>query len=177
LPFRKFIRFWAARACAAAAVALVGLAMSEEEVPPAVREALLHVFTMLDRSGTTQIDQREVGFLMNKLLNRNLDEMAISEIMSEICDSDAPGVGIDFDSFLKALGPVISKSSEDELDRKAFAAMDADNSGCISAPELAPLMSQVAGHKMPDSQVKQVLELAAGVCSPARTAALLLTNC
>ena len=131
-------------------------------VDPAVRAQLLAVFSMLDRSGTHQIDQREVGYLMNRLLGRNLDEMVLSEIMSEVCDSDAPGVGIDFEAFVKTMGPVIAGATDDQLNQRAFAAMDADASGCISAPELAPLMSAVAGMKLPESQVKQVLDLAAG---------------
>ena len=92
----------------------------------------------------------------------NLDEMQLAEIMSEVCDSDAPGVGIDFDSFCAALAPVIDGKSDDELNQMAFAAMDADKSKCISGAELQPLMSTVAGANLPDSQVKQVLELASG---------------
>ena len=37
-----------------------------------------------------------------------------------------------------------------------------DKSKCISGAELQPLMSTVAGANLPDSQVKQVLELASG---------------
>ena len=131
-------------------------------VDAATREKLMGVFTMLDRNGSLTIDQREIGFLMNKLLNRNLDEMVLSEIMSEVCDSDAPGVGVDFESFVNALGPIIQGASEEELNKKAFSALDADGSGCISTSELAPLMSAVAGTNLPASQVSEVLALAAG---------------
>ena len=125
------------------------------------RAKLLEVFTMLDRNGSMQIDQREIGYLMNKLLGRQVDEMVLAEIMSEVCDSDAPGVGIDFDTFCKVLGPIIQNSSEDALNQMAFKAIDSDGSGCVSTAELAPLMSAVAGG-MAESKVKEVLELAAG---------------
>ena len=96
-------------------------------VDPELKAQLMQVFTMLDRNGSMQIDQREVGYLLNKLLGRQVDEMTLSEIMSEICDSDAPGVGIDFESFCKALGPILSGSSEDDLNKRAFEAM------CVAA--------------------------------------------
>ena len=171
-------------------------------VDPELKAQLMQVFTMLDRNGSMQIDQREVGYLLNKLLGRQVDEMTLSEIMSEICDSDAPGVGIDFESFCKALGPILSGSSEDDLNKRAFEAMcvaaaaffhrtmtrvfeffhasrvlrracrlcspvashlrrDADGSGCITAAELAPIMTTVAG-AMPESQVNQILQVSAG---------------
>ena len=95
------------------------------------KATLLEVFSMLDRSGTTQIDMREVGYLLNKLCGRNLDEMVLSEIMSEVCDSDAPGQGIDFDSFCAALGPILGES-EEELNKRAFSAM------CVPCPAGLP---------------------------------------
>jgi len=129
-------------------------------VDDATKAKLMEVFTTLDRNGSLQIDQREVEKLVNKLLNRNMDDMAIAEIMSEINDSDAPGQGIDFDSFVRALAPVAS-ASEAELNDMAFTAMDADGSGCISVAELSPLMSAVAGG-MSEASIKTALELAAG---------------
>ena len=132
-----------------------------DALSPDVKKQLMDVFTMLDRTGSLQIGQREILYLLNKLLGKNCDEMLVSEIMSELLDSDAPGVGIDFETFCKALGPVIANASEDKLNDRAFAAIDADGSGCINTVELAPLMSAVAGN-MPDSKVKEVLDLAAG---------------
>ena len=137
-------------------------AMSDAEVPKEVKAQLLKVFSMLDRNGSLQIDLKEVGHLMNKLLGFNKDEMAISEIMTEICDSDAPGSAIDFEAFCKALGPVIAAASEEELNKRAFEAMDSDGSKCISATELAPLMSNVAGSRITEKEVDQVLEISAG---------------
>ena len=55
--------------------------MAAASVSPAVREQLLRVFSILDRSGSQQIDQRGVGFLLNKLFNRNMDEMSLAEVM------------------------------------------------------------------------------------------------
>ena len=126
-----------------------------------MKKHLLEVFTMLDRNGSQQIDMKEVGYLMNKLLGRNLDEMVLGEIMSEICNSDAPGVGIDFENFCKAMAPVLVGASEEDLNKIAFRSMDSDGSGCISMMELAPLMTCVAG-TMPESKVKEVLTLTAG---------------
>lgn len=134
--------------------------MQAPDVDPVMRAKLMEVFTMLDRNGSMQLDQREVGYLLNKLLGNNLDEMTLAEIMSEICDSDSPGVGIDFDMFVKAMAPVLSASPE-ELNQRAFQALDADGSGCIATAELAPLMSAVAGN-MAESKVHEVLQLAAG---------------
>ena len=85
-----------------------------------------------------------------------------SEIMSEVCDSDAPGVNLDFETFCKSLGPVLQNTSVDELDKRAFEAMDADGSGTIDAKELAPLMSLVAGQRMTNAQAEEVLALSAG---------------
>ena len=50
----------------------------------------------------------------------------------------------------------------EEINKRAFAAMDVDNSGCISASELRPLMSAVAGTKMTQQQADDVLSIAAG---------------
>ena len=41
------------------------------EVSPEIRQALLDVFSVLDRNGSMQIDQKEIGFLMNKMLHFN----------------------------------------------------------------------------------------------------------
>ena len=48
------------------------------EVSPEIRQALLDVFSVLDRNGSMQIDQKEIGFLMNKMLHFNLTELEIS---------------------------------------------------------------------------------------------------
>ena len=137
------------------------------EVSPEIRQALLDVFSVLDRNGSMQIDQKEIGFLMNKMLHFNLTELEISEIMSEVCDSDAPGVGIDFDMFVKALGPALSACSEEELNKLAFEALDEHKTGTLSMGDVAPVMSAVAGAnvarartKLPASHVTEVVSLA-----------------
>ena len=137
------------------------------EVSPEIRQALLDVFSVLDRNGSMQIDQKEIGFLMNKMLHFNLTELEIAEIMSEICDSDAPGVGIDFDMFVKALGPALSACSEEELNKLAFEALDEHKTGTLSMGDVAPVMSAVAGEnvarartKLPASHVTEVVSLA-----------------
>ena len=129
---------------------------------PALKESLLQAFTMLDKSGTGELDLKDITRLMNSMLNMGLDEMTLAEIMSEVCDSDAPGVGIDFDSFCNAIAPVLASCSEEELNMRAFTAMDADGSGCISTTELRPLMSAVAGTKITQQQADDVLALCAG---------------
>ena len=137
-------------------------AAAAKEVPAEIRQQLLEVFSMLDKSGRMVLGTREVAFLMNKLLNRNLDEITLAEIIGEICDSDAPGAGITFDDFVRFMAPLLTGLSDVEIDKKAFEAMDADSSGHIQASELSPLMGAVAGVKMADSKVQQVLKLAAG---------------
>jgi Ca2+-binding EF-hand superfamily protein len=133
-----------------------------DELPPAVKETLLKAFTILDREGSGSLSQRDITRLMNTMLKSDLDEMTLAEIMSEVCDSDTAGVGVTFDMFCKAVGPVIASCSEEEISKRAFAAMDADGSGCISATELRPLMSAVAGTKLTTQQADDVLQLAAG---------------
>jgi Ca2+-binding EF-hand superfamily protein len=132
------------------------------ELSPEVREQLLAVFTILDRNDEQKIDIKGLGFLMNKMLGQKMDDMQLGEILGEVCDSDATGVSIDFDSFCRSLGPVIANASAEELNRKAFEAMDADKSGCISREELAPLMSLAAGEKLSKRQVDEVLTISAG---------------
>ena len=131
-------------------------------LPPHVKEALLNAFTTLDKSGSMQLELKDITRLMNTMLNSDMDEMTLAEIMSEVCDSDAPGVAIDFESFCKAMGPVFASCSEEELAKRAFTAMDVDGSGCISATELRPLMSAVAGTRMTMVQADEVLGLSAG---------------
>jgi len=132
-----------------------------EALPPHIKEALLNAFTALDKSGSMQLEVKDIGRLMNTMFSSQMDDMQLAEIMSEICDSDAPGVAIDFESFCKAMGPVLTSLSDEEVTKRAFAAMDADGSGCISATELAPLMSTVSGTRMREQQVKDVLALTA----------------
>ena len=132
------------------------------ELPPEVREQLLSVFSMLDRNGSGDIELKEIGFLMNKLLGQKKDDDQLMEILSEIADSDVPGASINFDMFCKALGPVMMGSTEDELDQMAFQALDADKSGCINAAELGPIMAHVAGSKLTQQQVGMVLDLTSG---------------
>jgi Ca2+-binding EF-hand superfamily protein len=133
-----------------------------DELPPAVKDSLLKVFTVLDRDGTMSLTLKDITKLMNTMLRSDFDEMQIAEIMSEVCDSDAPGVSISFDMFCRAVGPLLVGCTEDEISQKAFAAMDVDGSGCISASELAPLMSAVAGTRLTKQQTDDVLALAAG---------------
>lgn len=120
----------------------------------------MQAFSMLDTDDTGVLSTKDITRLMNRLMGRKLDEMQIAEIMSEICNSDAPGVTIDFDTFYASLKPVFD-AGEDELNAKAFAAMDLDKSGHIDAKELAPLMSHVAGQKLTQTQVDNVLSLSA----------------
>lgn len=133
-----------------------------DTLPPAAKEQLLHAFTILDRDGTYSLSVKDITRLMNNMLASKLDEMTVAEIMSEVADSDAPGVTIDFESFCKAIAPALTSCSEEEINKRAFAAMDVDNSGCISASELRPLMSAVAGTKMTQQQADDVLSIAAG---------------
>jgi len=136
--------------------------MAEEpSLSPAHEAALRDVFATLDRNGSMSLELKEIGILMNKWLGKNLDDPLLMEIMTEICDSDAPGVTMDFDTFCKAMAPVMA-TSPDEINKRAFAALDTDGSGCISATELAPLMSAMAGGKMSAQQVQAVLAMYAG---------------
>ena len=121
----------------------------------------MKAFTMLDSEDAGSLGVKEITRLMNKLLNRKMDEMQIAEIMSEICDSDAPGVTIDFERFLASLRPAL-EGTEEELNKKAFAAMDADKSGTIDAKELSNLMSHVAGQRLTTTQVENVLQISSG---------------
>lgn len=148
--------------CCSPPTAAAVLLLMSDKLPPAVKEQLLHAFTVLDREHTGSLNVRDITRLMNGMLNSNLDELTLAEIMSEVCDSDAPGVAIDFESFCKAIAPALTSCSEEELSKRAFAAMDADGSGCISAAELRPLMSAVAGTRMSQQQTTDVLALAAG---------------
>lgn len=128
---------------------------------PAHEATLREVFSTLDRNGSMSLELKEIGILMNKWLGKNLDDPQLMEIMTEVCDSDAPGLTMDFDTFCKAMAPVMANSAE-EINKRAFATLDSDGSGCVSATELAPLMSAMAGGKMTTPQVQEVLGMYAG---------------
>ena len=151
-------RVAAAAAAAAPALDLVAMAFPAAATADPVRDQLMKAFSMLDTDDTGSLGMKEITRLMNKLLNRKMDEMQIAEIMSEICDSDAPGVTIDFERFLASLRPAM-EGSEEDLAKKAFLAMDADKSGILEARELSSLMSHVAGQKLTTSQVESVLQI------------------
>lgn len=126
------------------------------------REELQGAFALLDKNGSGKLEVREIGVLLNKLLNRDIDEIMLGEIVSEITDSDSLESFITYDMFEKALAPVIANISDDEFTKRAFMVMDKDGDGHISGKELAPLMSSVAGKKLRDAQVDEILKLTAG---------------
>ena len=129
---------------------------------PEHTEGLQLVFAMLDKNGTGQLEVKDLAYLLNKLLKRDLDDMTLGEILSEITDSDTPGQMITFDLFCKALGPTLKGLTSDEVIKRGFQVMDKDGSGRICAAELGPLMSATAGAKLRDAQIDEVLKIAAG---------------
>ena len=78
----------------------------------------MQAFSMLDTDDTGVLSAKDITRLMNRLMGRKLDEMQIAEIMSEICNSDAPGVTIDFETFYASLKPVFD-AGEDGRQRLA----------------------------------------------------------
>lgn len=136
--------------------------MAEPQLSPEQEEGLKNVFSMLDKNGSGQLELKELKYLIEKLIGRQLDEMTLGEILSEITDSDAPGTVITLDLFLAALGPVVAKCSPEEFNKRAFRAMDVDGNGHISGKELQPLMSAAAGTKLKEAQVEDILKITAG---------------
>lgn len=126
------------------------------------KEQLLCTFSMLDKNGSGQLEIKELNYLLCKLLNKQLDEVTLGEIVTEITDSDAPGIVITYDLFVKALEPVLSSISTDERTVRAFNVMDSDGDGNISGTELSPLMSAVAGIKLKEYQVEDIMSQTAG---------------
>ena len=139
-------------------------------VDPATRSVLLDVFTAMDVNQRGALDQKEIGRLLNKLLGRNVDEMTCGEIVAEVCNSDSASATIDFETFCAAIAPLLSSFSEAEITKRAFAVMDADGSGCISATELKPLMSAVAGTKLTMEAAEEILKFSAGADGTVRYA-------
>jgi Ca2+-binding EF-hand superfamily protein len=128
---------------------------------PAVKETLREAFDVIDKSNTGSLGVKEIGNLLNKMLGRNVDEVTLGEIISEICDTDTTTSGVNFDSFCSAIGPLLSLG-EDEIAKRAFSAMDKDVSGSIETRELCPLMSAVAGTKLLKEQADDILGFSAG---------------
>ena len=118
-----------------------------DSMTAAHRAALAEVYTVMDKNGSGEVELRELNILMNKLLSKNVDEVTLGEIMSEITESDQPGTTMSFEHLCAAIAPILAQGS-DEVTKRAFAAMDTDGSGCISATELAPLMAAVTGEKL-----------------------------
>ena len=98
---------------------------------------------------------------MNKLLNRNIDELTMGEIMAEITDSDKSGSDMEFDMFCNVMGPVLDLPKE-EQEKRGFSLMDRDHTGSISAEEFRPLMAVVATQKISPEQANEVLKFTAG---------------
>ena len=144
--------------------------MAAAPLDPAIRSSLLDVFTVLDVNQSGSIDQKEIGRLLNKMLGRNVDEMTCGEIVAEICDNDGPSAEVDFETFCTAMGPVLSSCSEEDITKRAFAVMDADDSGNISVAELKPLMSAVAGTKLTMEAAEEILKFSAGADGTVRYA-------
>lgn len=99
--------------------------------------------------------------LLNKLLNRNIDEMTMGEIMAEITDSDMAGAELDFGMLCKVMKPVLEEPAE-QLDERAFKCLDKDGSGRISTDELKPLMSVAAGDALTNEQTRDILRFSGG---------------
>jgi Ca2+-binding EF-hand superfamily protein len=57
----------------------------------AQEQELLNVFVMMDKNGSEGVEIKELNYLMCKLLGQEVDELTLSEILSELTDSDAPG--------------------------------------------------------------------------------------
>mmetsp|Transcript_17690 Transcript_17690/g.35664 ORF Transcript_17690/g.35664 Transcript_17690/m.35664 type:complete len:150 (-) Transcript_17690:316-765(-) len=131
------------------------------KLDPAKKDALGDVFSMLDRNGSGVVELKELQFLLNKLLNRSIDELTMGEIMSEITDSDKAGTEIDFDMFCNFMAPVLDLP-KDEQEKRGFNIMDVDGSGCISVEELRPFMSAVAGSKATVEEANEILKFTAG---------------
>ena len=131
--------------------------LSEEHV-----EQLQSTFSMLDKNGSGTLEIKELNYLLCKLLNKQLDEVTLGEIVSEITDSDASGDGITYELFVKALEPILSSISPDEAAVRSFNVMDHDGDGNIAGKELAPLMSAVAGIKLKEHQVEDIMSSTGG---------------
>jgi len=124
-------------------------------------KALMEVFQMLDRNGSGSVELKELHMLLNKLLNRNIDEMTMGEIMAEITDSDQAGAELDFAMLCKVMKPVLEEPPE-QLDERAFKCLDKDGSGRISTEELKPLMSVAAGEALTNEQTRDILRFSGG---------------
>ena len=128
----------------------------------AQEQELMHVFVMMDKNGSGGVEIRELNYLMCKLLGQEVDELTLSEILSELTDSDAPGRFISFHTFKEYMGPIIANINVDDMCNRAFKALDKDGSGSISVSELRPILSATAGSKLSEAQVDSVLKVAAG---------------
>jgi len=124
-------------------------------LPADVAKALKTAFDMFDEDKDGKVTHVELGKVLNKL-NITANQQVIIDMIKS-ADKDNSGT-VEFQEFVEALTPCLTRKESDSEMMNAFREFDEDGNGYIEADELRQKLEEMSGETVTEAEVADMIK-------------------